>query len=451
MGKYILLVQSNPTDGKEAEYNAWYDDVHLGEVLEVNGFTAAQRFKVEGEPATGAPAHAYLAIYEIEAEKGQDALDALNQAVGGGMNMSDAIDLANVSAVLYSPRRRAHELGAPRGPHDPRSPRGDPHEHASRSWPPLRSRSSWGDSASACLAPTRACDEAPAPPPHAPVETAYGDHPRERIAYLAPRDGVAPRSPVLYFHGGGWMIGSKDTYTPFLGFLAEAGHPVFNIGYPLAPEHPHPEILRSVFRALDWIAAKHPETTGYHTMGDSAGGNLAAMLGLLAHNPEHVTDVDASRTQGLPLACRSIVSIYGVLDRLTWIEDGFPGGSTMLEHYGGKGAFEPDVGPETRDHTDGPRPERRTADLAHRRNGGSAPPILPHARGAPRLDVGQGAPARVRRGAARLLQLRDLRFCCADERGHPGVPRGRGPCPRLISPSFPHTPAWTVRRRSQRR
>ncbi len=186
----------------------------------------------------------------------------------------------------------------------------------------------------------------PAPPPHAPVETGYGDHPRERIAYLAPREGVAPRSPVLYFHGGGWIIGSKDTYTPFLGFLAEAGHPVFNVGYPLAPENPHPGILRSLFRALDWIASNHPDVSGYHTMGDSAGGNLGAMLGLLAHNPERVSEIDPARTRGLPLTCHSIVSIYGVLDRLTWIEDGFPGGNTMLELYAGKSAFEPEVGPE---------------------------------------------------------------------------------------------------------
>ncbi len=103
MGKHILLVQSNPTDGNEAEFNKWYDEIHLGEVLEVQGFSAAQRFKVEGEPATGAPDHRYLAIYEIEAEQPQNALDALNKAIAGGMNLSGAIDLANVSAVLYSP------------------------------------------------------------------------------------------------------------------------------------------------------------------------------------------------------------------------------------------------------------------------------------------------------------------------------------------------------------
>ena len=103
MGKYILLVHSNPTEDKEADFNTWYDEVHLGEVLEVQGFTAAQRFKVAGEPATGAPDHSYLAIYEVEAEQPQDALDALGAAIGGGMNLSDAIDLGGVSAVIYSP------------------------------------------------------------------------------------------------------------------------------------------------------------------------------------------------------------------------------------------------------------------------------------------------------------------------------------------------------------
>ena len=48
----------------------------------------------------------------------------------------------------------------------------------------------------------------------------------------------------------------------------------------------------------------------------------------------------------MPLTCDSVVSLYGVLDRLSWIEDGFPGGEMMLESYGGEAAFEAEVGPE---------------------------------------------------------------------------------------------------------
>ena len=127
---------------------------------------------------------------------------------------------------------------------------------------------------------------------------------------------------------------------------AAAGHPVFNVEYPLAPENPHPGVLRSLFRALDWIRERDPELAGVHVMGDSAGGNLAMMIGLLATNPGLVAAVDPARSAGLPLACHSVVSLYGVLDRLSWIEDGFPGAENMMESYAGRGAFEAEVGPE---------------------------------------------------------------------------------------------------------
>lgn len=186
-------------------------------------------------------------------------------------------------------------------------------------------------------------------PPKAPgavTEHAYGPHPDQRVEFIEPREGASARAPIVYFHGGGWILGKKESYTRYLSFLAEAGYPVFNVEYPLAPENPHPAILRSLFSALDWIETNHPELSGYHVMGDSAGGNLAMMIGLLATHPGLVADVDPARSDGLPLSCHSVVSLYGVLDRLSWIEDGFPGSENMMESYAGKGAFEAKVGPE---------------------------------------------------------------------------------------------------------
>jgi acetyl esterase len=186
-------------------------------------------------------------------------------------------------------------------------------------------------------------------PPKAPgavTEQAYGVHPDERIEFIEARAGAPARTPVLYIHGGGWILGKKESYTRYLSFLAEAGYPVFNVEYPLAPENPHPALLRSLLRALDWIGKSHSEVSGLHVMGDSAGGNLAMMLGLLAANPECVAALDLDRREGLPLACHSVVSLYGVLDRMSWIEDGFPGARNMMESYAGKGAFEAEVGPE---------------------------------------------------------------------------------------------------------
>jgi len=185
-------------------------------------------------------------------------------------------------------------------------------------------------------------------PPHAPGrvrEHAYGPNRAERLDYIEPAAEAPARAAVVYVHGGGWVLGKKESYTRFLSFLAEAGHPVFNVEYPLAPENPHPGILRSLLHAVEWIRSNHTEISGVHFMGDSAGGNLAMMMGLLAANPERVGDVDPDRG-AVALPCHSVVSLYGVLDRLSWLEDGFPQAASMLESYGGKAAFEPEVPPE---------------------------------------------------------------------------------------------------------
>jgi hypothetical protein len=105
MDKYILVVHSNATAGNDDAYNKWYDDIHLGEVLQITGFTAAQRFKVTGAPAAGGPpTHQYLAIYELETDTPQVSLDGLGKAVSSGkMTMSGAIDMTNTAASLYGP------------------------------------------------------------------------------------------------------------------------------------------------------------------------------------------------------------------------------------------------------------------------------------------------------------------------------------------------------------
>lgn len=104
MATHRLIVFTQPTPGREAEYNDWYDNVHLGDVLETDGFVAAQRFKLAptqiGDPAEPAPSP-YLAIYEIEADDLGAALEKLN-AGAGTMVMSDALDQDGATAIAYS-------------------------------------------------------------------------------------------------------------------------------------------------------------------------------------------------------------------------------------------------------------------------------------------------------------------------------------------------------------
>ena len=62
----LFIVRSNAALGREAEYNHWYTDVHLEEVLAIEGFKTAQRFKLSSAQAQPAQAHSFLAIYEID-------------------------------------------------------------------------------------------------------------------------------------------------------------------------------------------------------------------------------------------------------------------------------------------------------------------------------------------------------------------------------------------------
>jgi len=173
-------------------------------------------------------------------------------------------------------------------------------------------------------------------------EHAYGDNAAERLDHLIP-SGEARADAVAYFHGGGWVAGSKRFYTQDLGFLPDAGYAVFNVEYPLAPEFPHPHALHSMLRAVKWIKRNRPEVRSLHMMGDSAGGNMAAMYGVLYSNPHLLALIDPGTSLDDLLPPSSVVSLYGMLDRETSIGDNpeeAPGMVRLfLESYGGPAAM----------------------------------------------------------------------------------------------------------------
>lgn len=173
----------------------------------------------------------------------------------------------------------------------------------------------------------------------------YGLHREEILDYHAPLPGTPPRDPVVYIHGGGWLMGTKDFYSHDLMFLPRAGYPVFNIEYPKAPEHPHPRPLRALLAALVFIKRSFPDAERVHLVGDSAGGNLAVMASLLLSDTRLLKQVDAwCDPRKLPKAV-SVTSLYGVLDRLSVARTKVPGITTMLEAYAGPAALAENVGP----------------------------------------------------------------------------------------------------------
>lgn len=97
----ILVVLTNPVEGKEDEYNRWYSDVHVREVVGIPGFISAQRFALTDAQMGAAGDHKYLAIYEVEGDPGA-ALEAL-KAARPDLQMSDALDLSTTSARMFAP------------------------------------------------------------------------------------------------------------------------------------------------------------------------------------------------------------------------------------------------------------------------------------------------------------------------------------------------------------
>jgi acetyl esterase len=94
---------------------------------------------------------------------------------------------------------------------------------------------------------------------------------------------------MLFLHGGGWVIGNLDSHDRMCRQLANtAGICVVAVDYRLAPEHPYPAALQDAAAALRWVADHaHALRIDPHALGvggDSAGGNLAAVLALMSRD-----------------------------------------------------------------------------------------------------------------------------------------------------------------------
>lgn len=119
-------------------------------------------------------------------------------------------------------------------------------------------------------------------------------------------DAEAPRPAMVYFHGGGWVVCDLDTHEVVCSAIARrAGAVVVAVDYRLAPEHPFPAAVTDCYAATNWVAA-NSESLGIDpdrisVGGDSAGGNLGAVVSLKA------------RDEGGP-AIASQILVYPVTD-----------------------------------------------------------------------------------------------------------------------------------------
>ena len=112
---------------------------------------------------------------------------------------------------------------------------------------------------------------------------------RARLYFPEGLPGGTPPPLLVYFHGGGWVIGDLDTHDDVCRFLAEAaGVAVLSVEYRLAPEHPFPAAIEDAWSAFVWAVDSAAELgvdpDRIAVGGDSAGGNMSAVTSIRARD-----------------------------------------------------------------------------------------------------------------------------------------------------------------------
>jgi len=115
-----------------------------------------------------------------------------------------------------------------------------------------------------------------------------GDH-RVQVRVYTPVDGEPPLPVVVYLHGGGWTFGDLDTHDSVCREIANRGQClVVSVAYRRAPEHRFPDPVDDCFAAVKWmvdpdtVARLQADPRRLIVAGDSVGGNMAAVVALLA-------------------------------------------------------------------------------------------------------------------------------------------------------------------------
>jgi hypothetical protein len=98
MAKFIMTTFTNPVEGAEADFNKWYDEVHVWEMLALPGFVAAQRYELD--PIVPRKVGSYLAVFEIETDDIDGLMGRMNEAAKT-MNVSAALDTNTITMQVF--------------------------------------------------------------------------------------------------------------------------------------------------------------------------------------------------------------------------------------------------------------------------------------------------------------------------------------------------------------
>jgi len=119
-----------------------------------------------------------------------------------------------------------------------------------------------------------------------------------------PEDGETARPAVMFVHGGGWRIGSRDHHVDHARRLAESGYAAISIDYRLTPDGVYPRSIQDSMCALAFVRSRAGEwgidPDRIAVMGYSAGGHLVSLLGVATDEPDFAPDCAADRRRRRP-------------------------------------------------------------------------------------------------------------------------------------------------------
>ncbi|MET4093292.1 alpha/beta hydrolase [Arthrobacter sp. UYCu712] len=154
------------------------------------------------------------------------------------------------------------------------------------------------------------------------------------VRVYEPQARREPTAVVMFFHGGGWVMGSLSTHDGLCRRLAAlTGLPVVAVDYRLAPEHLYPAAIDDSRAALNWLFTAGPvhglEITKAVLVGDSAGGQLAAVLAIENAKSAHPRPIAAqvliypmvNLTMSAPSYNRVTDGFPLVADTIAWFAD----------------------------------------------------------------------------------------------------------------------------------
>jgi acetyl esterase len=168
-------------------------------------------------------------------------------------------------------------------------------------------------------------------------EAAYGPHHKQRINIFRPQGDQIHIYPVLiYFHGGGFIVGDKDGYDRVCRRLANYGYVTFNVNYRLAPKYRYVAQTQDVARAIDWVYRHAGDYGGdcrtIVLAGDSAGALHASWHASALETRELFDHVGVKQT--IPrVALKGLLLFYGLYDFDTVMHTGFPFIGTYVRNF----------------------------------------------------------------------------------------------------------------------